>query len=96
MACTDVIWRVPKERIKPHVIVRSVKAGVIEQVERLKVEAKFEAFSKLDLLEHSHVHARLEGTAEYIASSLAEASLVDIASPSREIAGRDAILSWLK
>ena len=53
----DVIWRIIEKWIEPHVVIRRVKARMVEEIECLHVKTQFEAFCYAEIFENGHVHA---------------------------------------
>src|SRR4029077_14259528 len=78
------------------VVVRGIKAGVVENIESLDVELQPETFGDAKVLEDGHVHAGLKRADENIAARGSESGFVDVASAGDRIAGRNAILSRLQ
>ena len=56
MACAHVIRRIAEKWIKPDVVIWRVKAGMVEKIECLHIEAQFEAFGNAEVFEDGHVH----------------------------------------
>jgi len=61
-------------RIQADVVARCVEAGVVEEVEELRVIAKSESLVQLKKLEDTEVEARLKRSAECIAPGTGKAS----------------------
>src|ERR1700722_19930554 len=74
VTCTHVVRGIPEKWIESHVVIRRVKAGVIEQIESLHIEAQLKALGQVEILEYGHVHARLKWAAENISSRDSEPS----------------------
>ena len=88
--------RIVEERVELDVVIRSIKTGVVENVESLDVELQPETFVDPKVLEDGHIDARLKGADENIAASCSESGFVDIASAGDRIARRNAVLARLQ
>jgi hypothetical protein len=63
----DIQRRILEERVEPYVVVRRVKAGVVEEVECLCVPPEFESFRRTEFLEDRKIESRLERRTEDVA-----------------------------
>src|SRR5467141_2477933 len=96
-AGTVVRW-IGEVRIESDVVVWSIEAWVIENIERLHIEAQFEPLPNLKILEERHVHAGLKRPDEDIPAASAKCGFVNVASAGScgrsRIARRNAV-SWI-
>src|ERR1700680_502743 len=81
------------ESIEIDAIVGDVEARVIEDIEGVHVVPQVESFRHLEILEVPEVEPVLEGTSEYIASSLGITVLKVVAGACGGIAGRHSVRS---
>lgn len=85
-------------RIEGHVVVGSVKAGVVEDVENVQLILQLEALVELEQFLHREIPAVLEGCPENISSGRAEAGLKGVACLSAgggQTARRYAAITWV-
>jgi hypothetical protein len=83
------VWRIAEIRIESHVVVGRVEYWVIEDVEKLSVEAKSESLGDLCVFEGAEIETRLKGRPENVATCGAIAGFERVAHRHAHLTRRD-------